>query len=109
MKIVDRKTFLAMPPGTIFNKWVLYVFGDLCIKGETWGNDFLVQHLDSLEEAENGVYMDALGWLESGESIRMDFNAQGRDGLFDDDQCFAVWDAADVDALIARLTACRAT
>lgn len=35
MRIVDRKTFLAMPIGTVFSKYEPCVFGNLCIKGET--------------------------------------------------------------------------
>jgi hypothetical protein len=36
----------------------------------------------------------------------MDFACEGRDGCFEsDDQMFAVWERADVEALIARLSA----
>jgi hypothetical protein len=34
----------------------------------------------------------------------MDFDCQGRDGLFDAAQLFAVWEPQDVAVLIARLT-----
>jgi len=109
MRVVDRKTFLAMPPGTVFNKWNPCTFGDLCIKGATMGKDFSVQYLDSLQERDGEECIDALYRLEVGEAIPVDLDCQSRDGLFDDDQLFAVWDDADVAALIARLSACRAT
>ena len=41
--------------------------------------------------------------MEHGISVGMDFNTSGRDGLFNEDELFAVWEQADVDALIARL------
>lgn len=110
MKIVNRAQFLALPPNTLFSKYSPFVFGELEIKGETWGhcNDFLSQQVagaiactgsqdfaDMLEDAQ-----------ELGVSLAMDFDCQGRDGCFDEDQLFAVWEAADVAALIERLTAC---
>jgi len=102
MKIVDRKTFLALPEGTVFAKYKPCVFEALSIKGETWGNDFLVQYIDtalSADEADNLLY----GAAETGASLPMDFDCLSRDGCFDDDQLFAVWERADVEALIARL------
>jgi len=38
--------------------------------------------------------------------LTMDFDSYGRDGLFDGDQLFAVWESNDVKALIERLTLC---
>ncbi len=110
MKIVNRAQFLALPPNTLFSKYNPCFFGELEIKGETWDhcNDFLSQQVacaiactgsqdfaDKLEDAQ-----------ELGVSLAMDFDCQGRDGCFDEDQLFAVWEPADVAALIERLTAC---
>lgn len=108
MKIVDRKTFLAMPAGTVFYKYEPHFFTDLGIKGETCGNDF------SCFEFGGGIWPD--GCNDSGElfakweamlhgepSGPLDFESEGRDGLFDEDQLFAVWDREDVAGLIARL------
>ena len=108
MKIVDRKTFLSMPSETIFSKYHPCVFEELCIKGETWGYDFLVQTLaDAIESSDSGEFVDVLDRsISTGESISMDFESQGRDGLFDDDQLFAVWERDDVRGLIARLDRC---
>lgn len=103
MRIVNRAEFLAMPTGTVFNKWTPLILGDPCIKGATWGNDFLVQYLDQIQSPEFEDYMDSLYRLEAGVEIPMDFDSGSRDGLFDDDQLFAVWSDADVEALITRL------
>lgn len=103
MRIVNRTEFLAMPTGTVFNKWKPMIFEEPCIKGETWGNDFLVQYLDQLQTPDGSEYMDTLYSLEAGTAIPMDFDSGSRDGLFDDEQLFAVWSDADVEALITRL------
>lgn len=106
MKIVNRETFLAMPEGTLFSKYHPCVFEDLCIKGETWDSDFQVQQVvDAIECTGSGDFSNRLHRSEIlGESLPMDFNCMGRDGCFDDDQLFAVWERADVEALIVRLT-----
>ena len=99
MRIVDRATFLALPPNTVFNKYAPCYFDEPSIKGETWGNDFLVQDFD-------GLGVDEMMALETGESLPLNFDLEYRDGLFDDNQLFAIWDENDAKALIARLLKC---
>lgn len=109
MKIVDRKMFIAMPEGVVFAKYEPCNFGDLCIKGEsiTWenGNDFYYQDINAAVDSHScGEFADKLfESQEKGTSVGMNFHVQGRDGLFDKDQLFAVWEPEDVRALIARL------
>lgn len=106
MRIVDRKTFLAMPAGTIFAKYTPHVFGDIGIKEETVGNDFVVQDLTPWwEGCERDMdYFDVMEAMVRGEpSPPPDYDFAGRDGLFDQEQLFAVWEPRDAEALIARL------
>lgn len=107
MKIVNRETFLVLPPGTLFSKYKPCYFEELCIKGETLGfcNDFLVQQIaDAIQNTGSGDFSERLFRSEAeGDSLPMDFDYEGRDGCFDDDQLFAVWERADVKALIVRL------
>ncbi len=110
MRIVDRKTFLAPPAGTIFCKFEPDIFGNLEIKGDSTTDaqgalvDFWAQDLAGAIKAENTAeYMDACDRAVAGESISLDFNSQGRDGLYRLDQLFAVWDPDNVRALIQRL------
>ncbi len=106
MKIVDRTTFLAMPEGTVFSKFAPCYFEDMCIKGETIGGcDFCVQAIgDAIAYQSEMEFTSAMqDAMDHGDILAMDFNTQGRDGCFDDAQLFAVWDSADVEALIARL------
>jgi hypothetical protein len=107
MKIVDRRTFLAMPAGTVFAKYQPCVFEDLRIKGETTptGNDFWSQELcGPVDAVSTEDFVDKLQSAEdNGDEVALDFDNEGRDGLYEAGQLFAVWTAADVTALIARL------
>lgn len=111
MRIVNRAEFLAMPAGTVFNKYKPSYFEAPCIKGETWNHcqDFLVQYLDCLECQPGTQTMDTYNRLDVGEEIPLDFDCLGRDGCFDEDQLFAVWSDADVEALIDRIVRRRDT
>lgn len=110
MKIVDRKAFLALPENTLFSKYEPCSFEELTIKGESWlhCDDFLTQGVvDAIECSGPHEWADKLfDSQENGTSMKMDFDCQGRDGCFDADQLFAVWELQDVEALIARLQLC---
>jgi hypothetical protein len=107
MKIVDRKTFLAMPAGTVYSKYKPSVFDAIEIKGESYPDDFWsTQISDSVKARDTGEMFAQLEKAEAGESVELDFNTCYRDGLFDANQLFAVWDRADVEALIERLKGC---
>ena len=110
MRIVDREAFLAMPAGTVFSKYEPCIFGNLEIKGESNANaqgvliDFWSQDLvGALQADTTEEFEEACDHAAAGESIQMDLESQGRDGLYDRDQLFAVWEPDDVRALIMRL------
>lgn len=105
MKIVNRTQFLAMPPGTVFAKFQPLVFEELEIKHDTRGNDYWYQQIvGALDAGDSGEWGDLLeDSRETGSSIPMDFDCLSRDGCFDDDQLFAVFEPADVEQLIDRL------
>jgi hypothetical protein len=105
VKIVNKKEFLKQPPGILFSKYRPCVFDLLMIKGESLINDFYYQDIADGLDCESGE--DFVGKLsdseKNGTELKMDFYCQGRDGLFEDDQLFAVWSDDDRDALIDRL------
>jgi hypothetical protein len=106
MRIVDRATFLAQPAGTLFAKYQPHSFGELAIKGDTVHADFYVQELLPwpIDCHDSGQYFDWLETIDRGETSRpLDYDIEARDGLFDEDQRFAILDHGDVEALIARL------
>lgn len=110
MQIVDRKTFLAMPVGTVYSKMPLdgaYDFGPVEIKGETSGeNDWYVQRLigDFIGANDTAEWIDAIDEMKRGLSRTVDYDIQGRDALYDADQLFAVFHQSDLLNLIERLT-----
>jgi hypothetical protein len=108
MRIVNRTEFLALPAGTVFNKYSPHNFGPLSVKEDTLENDFVYQDLnDPYPSGANdcGEWDGALTALaeDSGKTTALDYNYPGRDGLFDEGQLFAVYDSDDVKALIIRL------
>jgi hypothetical protein len=108
MRIVDRETFLAMPGGVIYSKYEPCNFREFAIKYDTCGGDFVCQSImdpwfDGSRDSSS--HFDTLERLqETGESSPpLDFDFAGRDGMFDREQLFAVWERHDVEALIKLL------
>ena len=110
MKIVNRETFLKMPENTVFTKYEPGHFDELMIKGETLEfNDFCEQQILEVESnsGDFGEFIDILETAEKeGKSFNLDLHCEGRDGLFDNDQLFAIFEKQDVEMLIERLKEC---
>lgn len=106
MKILNRAQFMTLPTGTVFAKYEPCFFDDLLIKGESTETDFFYQEITSAIECNGcGEFGDKLDESEHhGSNINMDFNCEGRDGLYKENQLFAVWSKDDVKSLINRLT-----
>lgn len=110
MRIVDRKTFLAMPVGTVFAKYDPSIIREPMVKFDSSAFngeliDFyyasLTDEVDCSGSFERDGIMDAAE--HEGVPFALHFNTQCRDGMYDADQLFAVWDRDDVVGLIARL------
>jgi len=106
MQIVNLTEFRALPSGTLFMKYDPCVFEGLSVKGATWETDFLyaditteiecsgtTEMIDIMNEAEN----------DSKVSIPIDFDCYGRDGCFQDNQLFAVYEKHDCANLIQKI------
>lgn len=110
MRIINRKEFVALPPGTLFMKYCPLCFDQLCIKDDTinGGQDFCVNDVTNTILCGGSREMQDILFTkgESGESIKMDFNAAGRDGCYDEDQLFAIYEREDVLGLLGVLTTC---
>ncbi len=112
MKIVTRDQLMAMPAGTVFQNFEPRIFGEIRIKGDTCGSDFYLSDLDGTEyDSVKGDIASALldatdRSLKTGENIKIVLNSECREGMFDKDQLYAVWNTEDVYALIARLQEC---
>lgn len=106
MRIYRRADFLSLPAGTIFCKGKPWYFGSLHVKGDSLENDFCARDLcwinsDSGDgERDSGTDFGALDeMLEEGTSYPIE-DCEGRDGCFNDDDLFLVYEADDLRALM---------
>lgn len=109
MKIVDLKTFRMLPEGTVFAKYQPCVFDELQVKGETWDVDYLCTSLSgNIKSSDSRECWDLLesARLDSEISLTLNFDSEGRDGCFEDDQLYAVYEKKDVQEFIEKLTRC---
>ena len=108
MKIVNLMEFRRLPVGTLFMKYTPGAFEDLQAKGETLEVDFTYENITSwVKSASSNEMFDRLLAAErDGESLLMDFDATGRDGCYENDQLFAVYEKRDVKMLIDKLYRC---
>lgn len=107
MKIVNLEKFRELPVGTIYSKYEPCVLIGLMSKGETWEVDFLYDDLIANVECDSSEDMfDKCNKMEKGESIGLDFDFTGRDGMFEDDQLFAIYEKVDIEKFIDKLNRC---
>jgi hypothetical protein len=107
MKIVNLDEFLKLPANTVFSKYESCCFEDLLIKCDSIldsGDFFYNEIATSVEARSSDEEVELLHNSRSGESFSMDFETLCRDGCFDKDQLFAVWENRDVEQLIERLS-----
>lgn len=105
MRVVDRKAFLALPPGTIYCKGVQWAFDGLCIKGDSLENDWIYLDMAGPDAKDSGEYGELLEQSLAGGSSFPSETSYGRDGCFDDDAVFLIFEAADLDRLRAFINA----
>lgn len=110
MKIVDRKTFLAMPAGVLFAKVDnsgAAMFGELSVKHETQlaigddsllHRDFWERRLVMFEFDSTGDFIEQWEALERGEPAPINESLE-RDGLFEADARFLVYELEDLKKL----------
>lgn len=107
MKIVNRETFLKMEGQVLFAKYESQIFGELAIKVETClgGRDFAYDSIIDFDSASCVEMSNMLFEAERdpGKSLTLDLHYTSRDGMYDQDQLFAVFEKRDVEQIINRL------
>jgi hypothetical protein len=109
MKIVNRIAFFTYPSGTLFCKYEPSGdFGQLEIKlcsADKWANDFVSTEIHGWIKgcSNSDEYFDKTNRAEAGEAFMFDLESSSRDGLYDENQLFAVYDSNDLQALIDKL------
>lgn len=98
MRIVDRKTFLALPAGTFYREGEPWAFGDLCLKHDTLGtNDWVEQHFENPEAKSSDELFDRFEeMLQQEASYPLDAENTMRNGMFEDDSIFLIYEANDL-------------
>lgn len=98
MKIVNRQIFLSMPEGTIYSEFKPDIFGHMQIKGSSLEYDFLcIGIADAIESESSDMFHDIVEEMYTkGISADIDFDNFGRDGMFNKEQLFAVWEKKDL-------------
>jgi hypothetical protein len=99
MRVVDRKTFLTLPEGVVYAKGPKWAPGGLLFKGQSLENDWFCLNPCWVSARDSGEAVDHLdAMLEQGTSFPME-DAYGRDGYFDDNEVFLIFERADLKTL----------
>lgn len=107
MHIVDRKTFLKLRKGTVFQKYEPQIAGKIAIKGNNAGdNDFWFTELDGLPTNANSdteEFIILKEALTDGDHFGVALGTWARDGLFENDQLFLIWGLYDIEELLKTI------
>lgn len=105
MRVVNRKAFLELPPGTIYCKGIQWAFDGICIKEDSLANDWV--YLDpawaSAHDSEEAVHLLEQS-LKTGSSFACE-DSYSRDGCFDDEAVFLIFEEPDLKALRSHIDA----
>ena len=104
MRIIDRKEFLECPSGTVYGEYFPWSVEGLRVKQDNCGDDdwFYIDLIAGVDYVG-----DWSSNADHGDSFPLSFNGICRDGAFDDDQLFAIYEPADVAGLIEALEKTR--
>ncbi len=107
MKLLNREAFLKLED-VLFCKYEPYTFDTLLIKGETRAyGDFYYKKLFVLKESEEDdaseSYILANQSFEESKEGFIDLDGWYRDGLYDKDQLFVVFDNEEVISIANQL------
>lgn len=104
MKIVNLEQFLQLPAGSVYAKFEPVIFGDLYVKEGSIGNvDWVCAPFIAVDDEEKDEYYITNESYAEGTSFKLDVNWTCRDGLYEKNQLFAVYEKEDVEQLITKL------
>lgn len=101
MKIVSRNEFLLLPSGTLYSRYVPQVVTGFEIKGDSFHNDWYFR--DILGEVGGDSTTNEFEDMEKGMHFPLCLNIEQRDGLFEQDAMFLIYEPEDIKALIAEI------
>jgi len=101
MIIVSLEQFLKYPEGTIYSKYKPCLTDGLHVKADSLDTgDFVCM---GLIDPVAGDHWEACQKMEQGEHVPYEQDDYGRDGMFDDEQLFMVYDQTDTDTMMRIL------
>jgi hypothetical protein len=109
MKIVDRKTFLSLPKGTVYVKAAYgHISSEICVKESEpshFKDDWYYSELaGDIDKEGMPDYNARTTWaIDSDSDFKFDTDVISRDGYFDEDQKFAIYDMEDIEQVINKL------
>jgi hypothetical protein len=106
MKIVNLIEFRKLPAGTVYCKYKPCYFGELEMKGDTLEVDFYAASLIANVKwgHDSSGMIDILdNAVKTGDSFELEVDAICRDGYFEDDQLFGIYETNDIKQLIGKL------
>lgn len=114
MRIVSRQTFLKLPAGVLYSNYQKTGdFGSLNVKYETLfdfngrASDFCYQNCMEIQADGSEEWLGVIENAENnGASFSLDLDCGSRDGLFDNDQLFAVFEQSDLEAMYDLIGTC---
>jgi len=114
MRIVNRIEFLKLPKGILYSKYKLNegVKESLCIKNETIGdNDWSYLCLTQPEPINCNNYEECLEVFKQAEqdsnfNFELDMESSYRDGLYEEDIKFLIYDENDINKVINLFSEC---
>lgn len=105
MRIVNRKEFSELPNGTLFSEYNPVVFQGLFIKCEQMGSDYgelsLIGNVKAASSDQSFQILESAE--ENGTSFDLDFESYGRNGIFNEEQKYAIYERKDIEELIQAL------
>jgi hypothetical protein len=102
MRILNRDQFLKEPSGTFFLSGKPHAYDDLRVKFqslrfESGGNDFVCASFDMPENDGSEQLFNRFARMEeAGESFPLELDCAGRDGIFDMEDLYLVYDLEDM-------------
>ena len=115
MKVINREEFLKLPAGTVYsiNNCGGNLAGEIYVKEckpNQYKNDWLQNDiLDTAAEITDNPaddYTEAINNKNNGLKYKLQFNSCCRNGLFEEDQTFIIWDIESLEGLVGKLLSC---
>jgi len=114
MKIVNKKEFYELPEGTLYSNYVRCSFSSLNVKQSTSYKesipiDFIYESLIGNVDFSDLSYCDdvLLEAEKNKTSLPLDFECGERDGMYLEDELFAIYEKQDLEDFIKKLESLR--